>query len=396
MGKSISLLLGAGFSAPAGYPLGNSLNEILLSCTGDNFAFNTDGRLMISTDGKKPDLGYKTSYDFQFDFCRDLIQYFNSLKGYFDYEEFYDFFVDDAKTDPGVIDFFHHNFYGSEKDLGQILFSNKNIYNQLISFYLKDGNGVAWYEDDAVSMSSFNGYLGVLNCLKEMEEENRINVHTLNHDLFFERLDSSEWFNGKLCDGFEETRSLYYGDLYNSVTNTSQKVAIPYYNDEYKKNICLYKLHGSKDYAIYYRPQGTNLIPETYVKVPSKIGINNLYKKIYDKNGDLKYEHCWINYHADFLTGTTAKIRRYDEPLLFKHLFEHFIHNLVVAEKLIIIGYGGKDNEINKIIMKNFDYRNKPSYIIDPFPGTNLKKLQAQLNAKFIIKNLADIQMVDF
>ena len=39
-GKSISFLLGAGFSAPKGYPIGNQLNEKLLTCSGDNFVEN--------------------------------------------------------------------------------------------------------------------------------------------------------------------------------------------------------------------------------------------------------------------------------------------------------------------------------------------------------------------
>ena len=62
-GKSISFLLGAGFSAPKGYPIGNQLNEKLLTCTGDNFAFSPSGTLVVNNDGTKPDLGYKNQYD---------------------------------------------------------------------------------------------------------------------------------------------------------------------------------------------------------------------------------------------------------------------------------------------------------------------------------------------
>jgi len=395
MEKSISFLLGAGFSAPAGYPIGNALNQKLLNCTGDEFAFNSDGRIMFRTDGKKPTIGYKTSYDFEFDFCRDLIQYFNKIKGYFDYEEFFDFFVDDAKTDSGVIDFFQTSSYGQEKDLTQLLFAIKNIYNQLITYYLKDENGKAWYDDAPIIIgASFFGYTGILNCLKKMREESELNVHTLNHDLFFERLDRSEWLNGELCDGFEELGSPYYGNL--NIENANYKCRLPYYTGNYATGFRLFKLHGSKDYAIFYGTKGSSLVPDKYVKTPYRVGVSNLYKEIKNEQGDLSYEYCWVNYHADFLTGTTAKIRRYDEPILFKPLFEKFINNLATAEKLIIIGYGGKDNEINKIIFENFDFKHKPSFIIDPFPGDKLKLLQAQLNSKFIIKNLEDIQMEDF
>ena len=88
MPKSVSILLGAGFSAPMGYPVGNTLNKLLVECDDSKFGFSSGGNLCIDTlTGVKPDLGYKTSYDFQFDFCRDLIQHFNKVKGYFDYEQ---------------------------------------------------------------------------------------------------------------------------------------------------------------------------------------------------------------------------------------------------------------------------------------------------------------------
>src|SRR5437868_15163042 len=97
--ESIALLLGAGFSAPIGYPTGNVLNKLLVDCTGDEFAFHTSGALAFSTEGKKPSFGYKTIYDHEFDFWKDLVKFFNESRGYFDYEEFYDFLQDKAAED---------------------------------------------------------------------------------------------------------------------------------------------------------------------------------------------------------------------------------------------------------------------------------------------------------
>src|ERR1700722_11373313 len=102
MKDSISFLLGAGFSAPKGYPTGEALNKLLLNCTGEEFGFHTDGRLVVTDDGRKPDFGYKTSTETEFDFCKKLIKYFYDTKGYFDYEEFYDFVKYEAKTDEKV------------------------------------------------------------------------------------------------------------------------------------------------------------------------------------------------------------------------------------------------------------------------------------------------------
>ena len=392
--KSISLLLGAGFSAPKGYPVGNKLNELLLNCDDSTFSFDSSGSLVISVDGSKPDFGYKISYDFQFDFCRDLIQHFNKTNGYFDYEEFYDYFNYEAINDTTVATLFNEGNYGTDADLNQMLYGIKNIYTQLVSHFLVDGEGNSWY-DDAAHMCGpyFPGYTGILNCLQEWSKERNINVHTLNHDLFFERLNYSDWLQGELCDGFEEMGSPYYGDL--SVNSRKYKCRLQYYTEKYDKKFRLFKLHGSKDYGIYYGANRSILSPKKYVKTRRGIRFSELYKEI-NIAGQHSYERCWINYHADFLTGTTSKIERYSEPLLFKILFQHFRENIKNAEKLIIIGYGGRDSEVNKMILENFDFNNKPSYIIDPYAGDAIKELQSKIGARLISKQLEDISINDF
>ncbi|MFT7158472.1 MAG: hypothetical protein ACI8Q1_003504 [Parvicella sp.] len=395
MSSTVSILLGAGFSASYGYPVGNTLNNLLLNCNDSAFSFHTSGSLVVSTDGSKPDFGYKTSCDFQFDFCRDLIQHFNNIKGYFDYEEFYDYFNYAAKDDAQVAKLFSSKNYGSETDLSQLLYGIKNIYTQLVSHFLVDNEGNSWY-DDAAHMCGpyFPGYTGILNCLQKWLKEHNVNVHTLNHDLFFERLNYSDWLQGELCDGFEELGSPYYGDL--SVSNRRYKCRLQRYTGKYDKKLRLYKLHGSKDYGIYYGSNGSVLTPEMYVKTRWGIGFSELYKEVQGKVGQLSYERCWINYHADFLTGATSKIERYSEPLLFKVLFQHFRENLKNAEKLVIIGYGGRDSEVNKMILGNFDFKNKPSFIIDPYARDAIKELQSKIGAKLIQKQLEDISTNDF
>lgn len=393
--KSISLLIGAGFSAPQGYPVGNKLNQLLLDCDDSKFSFHTDGSLVVSRDGKKPDFGYKTSYDIEFDFCRDLMHYFNEIKGYFDYEEFYDFFNLQAKGNPEVEELFKAGNYRTEKNVDQILSALRNIYSQLVAYYLKDKEGKSWYDDEGYMTGLiWPGYTGILNCLKHWSSEHTVNVHTLNHDLFFERLNYSDWLQDELCDGFEELGSPYYGEL-NSKGRT-YKCRLERYIGRYDKKFRLYKLHGSKDYGVYYEPSGAILTPEKYVKTRWGIGFSELFKEIKDKEGKIKYEDCWINYHADFLTGTTSKIERYSEPLLFKILFQHFKVNLREAEKLIIIGYGGRDSEINRIILDYFDYENNPVFILDPFPSDTLKELKEHFGAKLIKKQLEEVQIKDF
>ena len=109
------------------------------------------------------------------------------------------------------------------------------------------------------------------------------------------------------------------------------------------------------------------------------------------------YENCWINYHPDFLTGTTFKIIRYREPLLYQKLFKLFEDNLEQADMLIIIGYGCKDSEVNKIIMEKFG-KDKPCFIVDPYAGDTVKDFIKEMgdNTKLISKSLDSLQIADF
>lgn len=390
---NISFLIGAGFSAPMGYPIGNKLNELLLKCTGDDFAFGPHGGLTIRTDGAKPDFGYKTSYDISFDFCKELIQYFNESVQPFDYERFYDFLHEGARKDNNVESL--ASKYTSETwDKNQLIYSLDNIYVQLVAFYLKDRNGKKWYDDEAFILGTYlPGYSGFLSCLKEILKNNIVNVHTLNHDLFFERLNYTEAINGELCDGYEELGSPYYGNLHSE--GRVFKVRLERYTGIYKNKCRLFKLHGSRDYGVYYSFTGSVASPENYLKTRYGVGFSDLFKEIKKEDGSLDYEHCWINYHADFLTGTTSKIQRYKEPLLYNKLFDIFEANLKTSDKLIIIGYGAKDDEINNYLLNYFEFNNKSSIIIDPYPSDAVKELAKKLNSKLITTQLENLSLAE-
>ena len=93
--KSISFLLGAGFSAPKGYPVGSDMNNGLLNFDDNVVSFSSSGELAISKDGQKPQFqveGVYNAHQKYFIFCKRLIkEYTKAHNGNFDYELFYDF-----------------------------------------------------------------------------------------------------------------------------------------------------------------------------------------------------------------------------------------------------------------------------------------------------------------
>lgn len=389
-----SILIGAGFSAPMGYPIGNQLNEAILGLEGTEFGFSTDGKLVVdSAKGGRPNFGYRNSYDSQFDFLLELIKYYHSQIKSFDYEEFYDFLSNEKQWDLISDDFeqrskkYYNHIYSSPKDLIRNI---KPIFNQIVSHFLKDRNGEHWYGNAPHQCKPiFPGYTGFLNCLEEWRKNGIVDIHTLNHDLFLERLSVSDWIQGNLCDGFEEMGSPYFGKLRTDFD--SYMVRLARYTGNYTSNLRLYKLHGSVNYYPFYRNEGGVAIPEIYVKTKIGIGSNNLFKEFQDKNGELAYDNCWINYHSDFLSGTSSKIIRYREPLLFEPLFQKFKENLNSSDKLIIIGYGCKDEEVNRIILENFDFKNKPSFMVNPYPSEKVIEFGEILNSTMVCTELENL-----
>ncbi|MEA4968059.1 MAG: hypothetical protein VB048_08100, partial [Bacteroidaceae bacterium] len=305
--KPISILLGAGFSAPMGYPIGNQLNEIIFNCHSDSISFHSDGTLVVGDNSNAHLIQYNQYYDF----CKDIIRYYNDNIKAFDYEEFYDYLKGKAKDDSGLKELFEKGSYNKSEfdDFEQYVYQIDNIYNQLVAFYLKDREGRSWYDDEPVcSKPTFNGYTGFLNCIEELSKNCIINVHTLNHDLFFERLDNTEWINGKLGDGFKDENSTLYGGL-----DDGTKIKLPVYTGKYDAKIRLYKLHGSIDQYVFYarQRQAVWVLPETYIKSKPEIAPYDFYKEVTDAEGKVTYENCGTNYHPDFLTGVTYKVSRY-------------------------------------------------------------------------------------
>jgi hypothetical protein len=395
--SSTSILLGAGFSVPMGYPTGVELNKKILKCKGTEFGFHTDGRLCVdsSKTNGRPDFSYRTFNDVELDFCLALIKYYDENISRFDYEEFYDFVIDKARDDERVAEVakpFLNILHTKTTDL---VYKLRNIYIQIVGFYLRDGAGKKWYDGESlICKPLFPGYTGFLNCMEQWGDSGIVNIHTLNHDLFFERLAITDWIQGELSDGFQELGSPYYSEL--SADGGRYKVRLQYYTGHYKHKFRLYKLHGSRDYVVFYNSKGVVLSPECYIKTQYGINLTKLFKETTDENGAPDHDWCWVNYHADFLTGTTSKIERYSEPLLFSKLFDYFRNNLNEAEQLIIIGYGAKDREINRILSECFDHAAKPCFIVNPYPGAEVLELKDKLGAVLIKDYLDNLALDQF
>ncbi len=388
--KSVAILIGAGFSAPKGYPIGNDMNNGLLKFDDKNVDFSPSGELAISTDGQKPQFqinGVLNAHQKYFIFCKRLIkEYTKAHNDEFDYEVFYDFIKsEEAKEERYQV--LCNDLCDEFESYDNYLFNVVYIYNQMVEYLLKDKDGKRFYDNEPFRVGYIDGYNGFLKYLSNLSDSYIINVHTLNHDLLFESFNKTEYINGKISDGFDEYGSEYYGNLIQD--NRTYHCRLERYTGRYNTPIRLFKLHGSLDYVPFYKTTSNyTMIPERYVKLKWGMGAGDIIKGRKSKIG---YDISPFEYHADFLTGTTSKIQRYNEPLLFRKLFKKFKKNLQNAEKLIVIGYGCKDKGINEMIKEYFDYTNKPVYIIDKYAGDTVLEFGDNINAKIYKIDVNDI-----
>ena len=361
--KHISFLLGAGFSVPAGCPTASKLNKLISSCEFGNIGFSPSGQLCMGKNGSKPDFGYRNNYDYYFGFLQDVIAVYlknNCEEQTFDYEKFYDYLKINLKEDANMLQIYNSYEYKADS-YEQYCFHCEDLYNQLLFHFLKDCNGNWNYANEPFMLRQqydfpYQGFLDAVECFSK---ETIVDIHTLNHDLYIDRLKKTEWINGNMCDGFEELGSPFYGEI--EAHGRKYKCRLEYFTNIYHKPIRLYKLHGSLDYFTFYDNNNGNLIPSSIVKSKYGVDTTNLLKEI-DTNDGLEYDKCWINYHPNFLSGTTSKILQYGNPILYKKLFDHFKENLNNSNMLIIIGYSGCDSEVNRIIDES---KIEQIYVID-------------------------------
>lgn len=388
--KETSILLGAGFSVNKGYPTANKLNQKLIELDAEDFWVSSEGTVLLKKKTERDPNDYASDSRHKY-FVIGLINFYQEKNKSFNYEEFYDF-LNGIDTNERNSDF--DNFCNTFRKKNHIETNNlnlisrtRNIFNQLISRFIVDGEGKKFYDSIHYSKPSYPGYTGFLNCMESWGNEGLTHIHTLNHDIFFETLSHSDWIQGNFSDGFEEMGSKYYGGLKGNV-----KIRLSYFTNNYTKQFRLYKLHGSFDqFPFHLQDSGI----DTYVKIKMGMGTTEFYKEVEDGKGGYKYVNDWINYHPDFLSGTTSKILRYGEPYYYDKVFSNFKTNLSQSNKLIIIGYGCGDSEINNMIEANFDYKKYPVIIVEPYPTKQTESFAKKFNGKIIEKTPSTLKIKD-
>lgn len=397
MGR-IVMLLGAGFSIDQGYPTSDNVAKRLASLTKKDFYFASDGTMCIGNNTKHEDNLYQNL----FLFLLELIGHYVDKVGEdnFNYEEFYDVVnlsLRDIRPEYKPL----YNVLNCEcRKIGEkytnALFTYEQLlrrlpimFNQVIGAVIRQkGMQFPFYSNTETYINSYPDYSNFLHYLKDQSASNIIDVFTLNHDLFFDsfmniyELKDEKNSKSLISDGFDDYGSEYFGVV--EKNDCSYFCRLERYTGRYNTPIRLYKLHGSLDYVLCYRAKKTSkgylALPLKYVKAKSGILPYEFYKTTRNK---MRNECCLTDYSESFLSGTISKTLHYTE-MFYKNLFHKFDNRLKNAERLIVIGYSGKDEEINKHIIEHFNKKNTSCTIIDHSPDVDLRELANQMHAKIL------------
>jgi hypothetical protein len=309
-------------------------------------------------------------------YCEKILK--NNTESY-NYEEFYDYiseFIRFAKHKDEIARFCDSFRTSYVKDS---VYDNNDhnwiwrfskIFNQLISGLLTVPR---FYED--ISHSNYPYYDALVGLIRESMKTKIVDVHTLNHDLFFDMLGSKhvelwQYFS----DGFTEYGSRYFGEVcidhrtQLGTVHKSYKVRLRYYNNDYEKNLRLFKLHGSIDNYVLMQPDspgGNYYSGKNSIRVKKDFAVSEfLIEDLDEKLKKYVYERPFTENYPDFLTGTTEKIRLYHDPF-YDNLFNYFKNNLLSSTHLFVIGYGFRDRGINEYLENHYLVFNKPMIVID-------------------------------
>lgn len=349
-----TFILGAGFSIPAGFPSGHTVNEKFFSTVENKILRHSSGEWSWDEYGDATSNNGRLNFEYlKFSYLLSELVELYQKKTYqvFDYEEFYDWLNEKDNDRAFIIDVCNsvnlrlmENF-NLEKD-SEHYFKNPNlfalsiikeIYNHLISDLLVRAYHKQEYK---------NYYSPVMNLIRDSEF---CDIITLNHDILLEYLLENEKIN--FSDGFTKDNSVIIGE-------DDEKLEV--FDNYYPKNVKLLKLHGSVNYNLFnemeldgmwHRPTGKyHFYKANYRNKHYARRINPISNEVIQDFND--------SIVPQFLTGKT-KSKIILEHSVYSKIYEHLKFSFENTDKVIIIGYSYRDlhvNEIVKTALDKFDF----------------------------------------
>lgn len=363
IGLKTNIIIGAGFSKPAGYPAGLTLNQKFFSNVERNILKSS------STEWSWDEYDEITSSNGRLNFdhlnisllLSELVERFQKeTSQVFDYEEFYDWFKlkygnqefiemccsnvnhrlnTEFKMPQSSLHYFNH------PDINQYRIIDE-CYNHLIADLLRR----PYKREEQIDF--YTPFIKLIN------DGMSTNIFSLNHDTLVEFILNKN--DILYSDGFSSNKSVIIG---------TGKEKLEVFCNYYPEKNRLFKLHGSIDYFLFNEMTETgNFL--SYTKnywFFKPITFRNKHNAIrIDPKTGQAIQHFNPNIIPQFVTGK-SKLDLISKHLVYKKMYKHFMDSFKSIDTLIVIGYSYSDIHINKIIKTAVDSYDFTIININPF-----------------------------
>jgi hypothetical protein len=362
--SKLTILIGAGFSASVGMPLGKDIQarfdrdqreKLLLVSSSEWFWIDGKDDIFIHN-------GSINSQNIYYSYIlNELVVFYKQEKGGFiDYEDFFQYLILKFEQNDGWL---NHVYSIAKKSLfhdypnwntpealeyNSYLNDEPSVYRliSLINHLIADILSIKITEDQLIK-----SYKGFVNYIMNFDE---VAIFTLNHDLILES--TLNLFGINFCRGFSvEDSTVFFEDK-----------QLPVFNNNFEnEKIKIYKLHGSLD---YYR----------YPKIDSSFNYfttTNYRTKHYAETRNPETNDVIYEFNTDivpkFITGKD-KPQIIKNDFMYSKLFEHFEKEIASTENLLVSGYSFGDEHINNELIKRNDINiiNQNPFNKYPFGGS--------------------------
>jgi len=370
---SLSVILGSGFSKPAGLPLVKEINSYFERDNAENILKFSSGEFMWIDFANDT---YRHNGRIGYDHLAHGIllnefakQYVDENKEFTNYEDFYQFVIDNLYNEVKVENLKQKSISSFDEHFPKIKDGQfyKNYVHAIHHFQPREFR------------SMINHLIGDLLYVRKTKEEieqlyqcfivfykeyDSIDIITLNHDLLLEYL-IKNFLNKEYSDGFTKDQK---------ILRSSDGETLNLFQGVFSKVINIIKLHGSIDmyrYAIaneegsIIKPTGEYLYFKTHDYDEKQKPIR--HDPI---TGEVVQRFHW-EIDPQFITGT-RKEEIISQPGIYKTLYEESEKRLMECKTLLIIGYSFGDEHVNKLIQKAIEESEVLETIINVNPSLEL------------------------
>ena len=347
----LAVILGAGFSKPAGLPLASEINNFFTRDNAETILNFSSGEFMwidFADDTYKHNgrLGYDhLAYGILLN--EFVQQYLNVNNEFINYEDFYQYVIDNLDNEE-VID--------TIKKKSLISFDVHFPHIKEGQFFKNYTYAINYFQPREFK-SMINHLIGDLLYVRNPIEEvkliytefinfckkyNKIDFITLNHDLLLERL-IRDLLKQEYSDGFTKDQK---------VLKSLDGEALSLFLNLFSNDINIIKLHGSIDtYSfIVAKQEGGILTPTGELLYFKTLHFDEKQSpERYDPETGKKVQTFHWNIDPQFITGT-RKREILTTSVIYKSLYEESENRILNCKTLLIIGYSFGDEHVNDIV----------------------------------------------